>query len=310
LISVGRKSVESFEKLGVFYLGRVGDPQVDPDGRELLLYDSKDLTTHAICVGMTGSGKTGLCLSLLEEAALDGIPAIAIDPKGDLGNLLLTFPRLDPSDFRPWVDEGEASRQGISPDELATRTATMWKEGLSRWGEDGGRIERMRAAADFAIYTPGSTAGLPLSLLQSFNPPPAGSADGDALRERIAATVAGLLALLGIDADPVKSRETILLSALLQQAWNAGAGLDLPSLIRQVQSPPFDRIGISSPSIPRRSASPSPWRSTTCSPHRASHPGWKGSPSTWRGSFGPGKASPASASSPSPTFPTPSGCFS
>ena len=236
--------MESFEKLGVFYLGRVGDPQVDPDGRELLLYDSKDLTTHAICVGMTGSGKTGLCLSLLEEAALDGIPAIAIDPKGDLGNLLLTFPRLDPSDFRPWVDEGEASRQGISPDELATRTATMWKEGLSRWGEDGGRIERMRAAADFAIYTPGSTAGLPLSLLQSFNPPPAGSADGDALRERIAATVAGLLALLGIDADPVKSRETILLSALLQKAWSAGTGLDLPSLIRQVQSPPFDRIGV------------------------------------------------------------------
>jgi phage host-nuclease inhibitor protein Gam len=236
--------VESFEKLGVFYLGRIRDPEGDPDGRELLLYDSKDLTTHAICVGMTGSGKTGLCLSLLEEAALDGIPAIAIDPKGDLGNLLLSFPRLDPSDFRPWVDESEAARQGISPEELASRTAEKWKEGLSQWGEDGGRIERMRSAADFAIYTPGSTAGLSLSLLQSFSPPPAESADGDAVRERLAATVAGLLALLGIDADPVKSRETILLSSLLQQAWQSGTGLDLPSLIRQVQSPPFDRIGV------------------------------------------------------------------
>ena len=236
--------MESFEKLGVFYLGRVRDPQRDPDGQELLLYDSKDLTTHAICVGMTGSGKTGLCLSLLEEAALDGIPAIAIDPKGDLGNLLLSFPRLDPSDFRPWVDESDAARQGISPDELASRTAEKWKEGLSQWGEDGARIERMRSAADFAIYTPGSTAGLPISLLRSFSPPLSGAGDVDAMRERIAATVAGLLALLGIDADPVKSRETILLSALLQQAWQGGASLDLPTLIRQVQSPPFDRIGV------------------------------------------------------------------
>jgi len=235
--------LESFEKLGVFYLGRIRDPQSDAGGPELLLYDSKDLTTHAICVGMTGSGKTGLCLSLLEEAALDGIPAIAIDPKGDLGNLLLTFPRLDPSDFRPWVDESEASRQGISPDELASRTAEIWKKGLAEWGEDGGRIERMRAAADFAIYTPGSTAGLSLSVLRSFSPPPAGGSD-DAMRERITAVVAGLLALLGIDADPLKSRETTLLSALLQQAWKRGASLDLATLIQQVQSPPFDRVGV------------------------------------------------------------------
>jgi hypothetical protein len=235
--------LESFEKLGVFYLGRIRDPESDAGGPELLLYDSKDLTTHAVCVGMTGSGKTGLCLSLLEEAALDGIPAIAIDPKGDLGNLLLTFPRLDPSDFRPWVDESEAARQGISCDELASRTAAIWKKGLAEWGEDGARIERMRAAADFAIYTPGSTAGLPLSVLRSFSPPSAGSS-GDEMRERITATVAGLLALLEIDADPLKSRETILLSALLQQAWQGGASLDLAALIRQVQSPPFDRVGV------------------------------------------------------------------
>ncbi|HEV8377085.1 MAG TPA: DUF87 domain-containing protein [Candidatus Polarisedimenticolia bacterium] len=236
--------MHSFEKLGVFYLGRVHEPQDGAASGAPVLYDSRDLTTHAVCVGMTGSGKTGLCLALLEEAALDGIPAIAIDPKGDLGNLLLTFPDLKTADFRPWVDESEAVRLGISPDELASRTAATWKHGLEEWGEDGARIERLRAAADFAVYTPGSSAGLSLTVLRSFDPPPAAISDGDALRERIAATVAGVLALLAIEADPVNSRETILLGAILQEAWQSGRRLDLPSLIRQVQNPPQQRIGV------------------------------------------------------------------
>ena len=99
-----------FEKMGVFYLGRVFDPAMQQTTAEPLLYDAKDLTTHAVCLGMTGSGKTGLGIGLLEEAAIDGIPVIVIDPKGDLGNLLLTFPNLSPADFEPWVDEGEAAR--------------------------------------------------------------------------------------------------------------------------------------------------------------------------------------------------------
>src|SRR5262245_40858172 len=195
-----------FERLGSFYLGRLlrADGSV---GSEPLLYEAKDLTTHAVCVGMTGSGKTGLCLALLEEAALDGIPAIAMDPKGDLGNLLLTFPDLKPSDFRPWVDEGEARRLEISPDELAARTSATWKKGLEEWGQDGARIARLRAAADFALFTPGSAAGLPLNVLRSLDPPPSGS-DVDGTRERIGSTVAGVLALLGIEADPIRSRET------------------------------------------------------------------------------------------------------
>ena len=155
--------MQDYEKLGVFYLGRLFDPAAGKSRDELLLYDSSDLLTHAVCVGMTGSGKTGLCLALLEEAAIDGVPAIAIDPKGDLGNLLLAFPGLTPAEFRPWVDEEEAARQGISPDELASRTAERWRKGLADWGQDPARIARFRDAAEAAIYTPGSSAGKPVS---------------------------------------------------------------------------------------------------------------------------------------------------
>jgi hypothetical protein len=235
----------AFEKLGVFYLGRGYDLDRGETTPDLLLYDAKDLTTHAVCVGMTGSGKTGLCLTLLEEAAIDGIPALAVDPKGDLGNLMLTFPELRPADFRPWVDDAEASRAGLGPDDYAKATADKWREGLAKWGQDGTRIARLKQAADVAIYTPGSTAGLPLTVLKSFRAPGAEVvADGDALRERVNATVAGLLALLGIEADPVQSREHILLATLLQRAWQEDRDLDLATLIAEVQKPPVDRIGV------------------------------------------------------------------
>jgi hypothetical protein len=234
-----------FEKLGVFYLGRVFDLDAKTARPEPLLYDSKDLTTHAVCVGMTGSGKTGLCLSLLEEAALDGIPAIAIDPKGDLGNLLLTFPELRPEDFRPWIDESEAARKGRSVDEEAAAVAKTWRDGLAEWGQEPDRIARLRAAADFAVYTPGSSAGLSLSVLRSLDAPPADLvADPDSLRERVGAVVSGLLALLGIEGDPLRSREHVLLATIVDRAWREGQGIDLAGLIRQIQTPPFDRVGV------------------------------------------------------------------
>jgi hypothetical protein len=234
-----------FEKLGVFYLGRRFDPAAGAVTAEAYLYDSKDLTTHAVCAGMTGSGKTGLCVSLLEEAALDGIPAIAIDPKGDLGNLLLTFPDLTPADFEPWVDPAEAKRRGQDPATHAAAVAKSWRDGLAEWGQDGQRIARLRAAADFAIYTPGSTAGLPLRLLRSFEPPPAELlADREALASRIEGTVAGLTALLGLEGDPLRSPEPILLAKIFEQSWTAGHGLDLPALIRAIQTPGFDTVGV------------------------------------------------------------------
>ena len=221
--------MQDFEKLGVFYLGK------NKSNDDLLLYDSKDLVTHAVCVGMTGSGKTGLCISLLEEAAIDNIPAIMIDPKGDLCNLLLTFPNLAPQDFTPWVEEG------VDP----AQQATFWKEGLAKWGEDGARIKRLQDAADFRIYTPGSNAGLPVSILKSFAAPPeAIRQDNESLAERISTTVTSLLALVGIEADPVRSREHILISNILNQEWSNGKDLDIAGLIQKVQSPSITKIGV------------------------------------------------------------------
>src|SRR5580765_4894654 len=157
--------MQDYEKLGAFYLGREYDLERKQPKEKLLLYDSKDLVTHAVCVGMTGSGKTGLCLALIEEAAIDGVPAILIDPKGDLTNLLLTFPNLSPEDFAPWVNEDDARRAGRSPADFAADQAALWKKGLAEWGEDGARIKRLRDAAEFRLYTPGSLAGTPVSVL-------------------------------------------------------------------------------------------------------------------------------------------------
>ncbi|HEY2797829.1 MAG TPA: ATP-binding protein [Thermoanaerobaculia bacterium] len=234
-----------FEKLGVFYLGKRYDLGARRRTEDLVLYDSRDLVTHAVCVGMTGSGKTGLCLALIEEAAIDGVPAILIDPKGDLGNLLLTFPGLAPADFRPWINEEDAARKGLSPDEYAKQQAETWKKGLSEWGEDGDRIRRLRDAADFAIYTPGSTAGLPVSILRSFAAPPeAVRGDEELLAERVASTATSLLTLLGIDADPLQSREHILVATILAGAWSKGEDLDLAALIARIQTPGVARIGV------------------------------------------------------------------
>ena len=237
-------TMRGIEDLGLFYLGRVYDPARGAGAGEPFLIEARDLTTHAVCVGMTGSGKTGLGIALLEEAALDGIPAIAIDPKGDLGNLALAFPELRPEDFEPWIDPEEARRAGLAPAEQARVTAERWRAGLAEWGEDAARVARFARAADVSIYTPGSSAGLPISLLRSFAaPPPALAADPDALRERAQAAVSGLLALLGRDADPLQSREHILLARLLGEAWERGADLDLPGLIRSLEAPPFARVG-------------------------------------------------------------------
>ena len=232
-----------FEKLGKLYLGRQFDPQRAEPNEIPVLYDSKDLTTHAVCVGMTGSGKTGLCLTLLEEAAIDGIPALCIDPKGDLGNLMLTFPELRPSDFEPWIDPAEAERKGRSVGAQAEAVANLWREGLAEWGQDGARIGRFKEAVDIGIYTPGSSAGRPLRVLGSFDPP-GEDADADGQRDEIMGAVSGLLALIGIDPDPVNSKEHILLSNLLSDAWSRGESLALGDLIRGISDPPFDRIGV------------------------------------------------------------------
>lgn len=236
---------EDFEKLGVFYLGRPYDMAAKQAKPGWLLYDSKDLVTHAVCVGMTGSGKTGLCLSLLEEAAIDNIPAIIIDPKGDLGNLMLTFPGLKGEEFQPWINEDDARKKGLSPADYAKAQAELWTKGLAGWQQDGARIQRLRDAADVAIYTPGSNAGLPVSILKSFAAPAADvREDAELFRERISTTVTSLLGLLGIEADPIQSREHILLSTILDHTWRNEEDLDLAALIHAIQTPPVSKIGV------------------------------------------------------------------
>ncbi len=237
--------MEDYEKLGSFYLGRAYDLSAQKAKDELLLYDSKDLVTHAMCVGMTGSGKTGLCISLIEEAAIDGVPAILIDPKGDLCNLLLTFPQLRGQDFLPWINVDDARQKGMSPEDYAAKQADAWKSGLASWGQSGERIQRLRDSAEMRIYTPGSNAGIPVSIMKSFAAPgPAVRDDNDLFRERISTTVMSLLGLAGINADPMQSREQILLSTILDNAWRQGQDMDLAGLIRQVQTPPMSKIGV------------------------------------------------------------------
>ena len=236
--------MQDFEKLGAFYLGQSYDLERRARTGDLLLYDSRDLTTHAVCVGMTGSGKTGLCIALVEEAAIDGIPAILIDPKGDLANLLLAFPELQPADFRSWIHPDDARASGLSDDEYAAKQAAQWAEGLADWGQDGARIRRMREAAEFAIYTPRSSAGLPVSILSSFSPPSAEvMEDAELRRERVQAAAASVLALIGHEAEETTSREQTFLATIFDCLWKQGKTLDLEGLIGAVQRPPFARVG-------------------------------------------------------------------
>ncbi len=231
---------------GEFYLGRVFDPAKAQTSEKMQLYDPADLTTHGVVVGMTGSGKTGLCIGMLEEAALNGIPALMIDPKGDITNALLHFPDLLPQDFRPWVNPDQARQEGKSLDQAAADTAAMWRDGLAQWDIQPDRIQALKESANFAIYTPGSDAGIPVSILASFEAPDLVWEDNrEMLREKISGTVTAILGLVGFqDIDPVRSREHILLSNIFENSWKEGKDLDLGELIMQTQTPPFEKLGV------------------------------------------------------------------
>lgn len=235
---------KEIEKIGAFYLGKVVNPSTGKTLDKPLLYDSKNFTTHAVCLGMTGSGKTGLGIDILEEAGLDKLPALIIDPKGDLTNLLLTFPNQTASEFRPWVDPAEAEREGVDIDTYAEGVAKTWKEGLAEWGETPDRIQKLRDTVEMIIYTPANHAGIPISILSSFAAPPQEIIeDAGAFRDRVMSVTSSLLGLVGIHADPIKSREHILIATLIEQAWREGTDFDIAMLIQRIQKPPFNKIG-------------------------------------------------------------------
>ena len=229
---------------GDLYLGGM----VTPDGERTgdpLAYDPSDLTTHGVIVGMTGSGKTGLGIIYLEEALRKGIPCLVIDPKGDMTNLLLTFPALAPSDFLPWVDTAAAAKEGRTPDEEADAVARTWSDGLAGWELGGADIAALRERAGMTIYTPGSRAGVPLNVVGNLSVPALSwERDAEAIRDEIQGFVSGLLGLVGVDADPISSREHILLSNLIEHAWSSGTDLDLETLIAQIVAPPMRKLGV------------------------------------------------------------------
>ena len=231
---------------GGFYIGRDFDPQSGETTSQKTQYDPDDLTTHAVVVGMTGSGKTGLCVDMMEEAALRNLPALMIDPKGDITNLLLHFPDLAPRDFQPWINADQARREDKTVEQVAAKTAETWRNGLKKWDIQPERLQALKDAAKFAVYTPGSDAGIPISILASLEAPPIPwDGNEELLREKISGTVTALLGLVGMhDVDPVRSRDHILLSNIFEQAWSQGKDLDLGELILQAQNPPFSKLGV------------------------------------------------------------------
>jgi hypothetical protein len=229
---------------GKFFLGQQLDPKTGKATQAPLLYDPDDLTTHGVVVGMTGSGKTGLCIDLLEEAALRGIPALLLDPKGDLSNILLHFPKMAPADFEPWIDPDEARRKSQSTTQAAEEAARTWAAGLADSGMGPERIGRLLETVEYGLYSPGSNRATPISILASLEAPDLDWEDNrEALRDRISGTVTALLGLVGIQADPVRSREHILLAHLIERAWRSAQSLDLVEVVRQVQAPPINKLG-------------------------------------------------------------------
>jgi hypothetical protein len=236
---------EVYEKLGLFYLGSEIDLETKEQTEDLLLVKNKNLTTHAAIIGMTGSGKTGLGISMIEEAVLDKIPSIIIDPKGDMGNLLLAFDDFDPKKFEPWIDEGEAEKKGMTKDEYAQVTAQKWEHGILNAHQNRDRVKRFKEGADFTIFTPGSNSGVPISALSSFDAPSLDILDDpDTFSYLLNSTVTSILALIGIKADPLKSKEYLLLSTLFNYFWKKETNLSLEELIGHVANPPFEKVGV------------------------------------------------------------------
>ncbi len=235
----------NYELLGHFYLGKLIDPKTLEKTDNYLLYDSRDLTTHAICLGMTGSGKTGLGITLLEEAAIDNIPALVIDPKGDMANLLLNFPELKGEDFLPWIQASEAERAGLSLSDYAEKKADEWRTGLAAWDQGPDRIRLLKDRSDFQVYTPGSSAGKSLSIAKMLDCPNEKIlSDQESLQDYLLSTIDALLSFIGVKIESMQSREHTLLSRIILDYWEQGKDLNLAQLIQGIADPRIESIGV------------------------------------------------------------------
>jgi len=224
-------------------LGGIVDPATHVRSDTPAILPADELTTHGVIVGMTGSGKTGLGMVLVEECLAGGIPALLIDPKGDLANIALTFPDLAPAEFEPWVNEADAARAGQSVPEFAAAESARWTTGLAGWGMGAPDVRALHGAADVTIYTPGSSHGVALNIIGTLDVPDDMS-DAQAVQEEIDAYVSSLLNLVHVESDPLSSREHILLTTIIYDAWSHGRSLDLATLVASVQQPPVRKVGV------------------------------------------------------------------
>jgi len=234
---------EIYEKLGLFYLGKDMDKSSMESTEALTLLKNKNLTTHAAIIGMTGSGKTGLGVGLIEEAAIDNIPSIIIDPKGDMGNLCLLDANYEARSFEPWVED-EAKAKETDVKSYASKIATMWKEGIESWGQSSERAAKLQAV-EKTIYTPGSSAGVAINVMSSLDAPPAEvMQESDTFTSYLKSTTVSLLSLVGIVADPLESKEYILLAQIITKAWLNNEDLSIEILIGKIIKPSFKKIGV------------------------------------------------------------------
>jgi len=233
----------TYEKLGLFYLGKDVNKATQDATDALTLLKNKNFTTHATIIGMTGSGKTGLGVGIIEEAAIDNIPSIVIDPKGDMGNLCLVDATFSAKTFEPWVED-EAKSKDLNPLKYAQKTASMWKEGIESWGQDSDRVAQLQAVQK-TIYTPGSSAGVAINIMSSLEtPPPEVMEDSDTFASYLKSTTTSLLSLIGINADPLDSKEYILLAQIITKSWLASEALSIETLIGKIIKPSFKKIGV------------------------------------------------------------------
>ena len=234
---------EMYEKLGLFYLGKDIDKEMMEATEALTLLKNKNFTTHAAIIGMTGSGKTGLGVGIIEEAALDNIPSIIIDPKGDMGNLCLVDATFSPKSFEPWVAD-EAKTKEVDVFSYAKKISTMWQEGIESWGQTTQRVAKLQAV-EKTIYTPGSSAGVAINVMSSLEAPPTEiMEDSDTFASYLKSTTTSLLSLIGINADPLDSKEYILLAQIITKSWIAGDSLSIETLIGKIINPSFKKIGV------------------------------------------------------------------